>query len=137
MNANAPVPHPLSDADRDRLQARVRKLSLDRIKRHLFLCAEASKPLCCDRELSSIAWEYLKRRIAELNLEACVFRTKANCLRVCEQGPILLVYPEGIWYRHAVPEVLERVLQEHVLGGCVVEDYAFARSALWEGATLT
>jgi hypothetical protein len=114
------------------LQDTVKKLFIDRIERHIFLCADQSKPKCCDKELGIACWEYLKRRLQELGLDQpsqlnanCVFRTKANCLRVCLEGPILLVYPDGVWYRQATPEVIEQILQQHILGNQIVEEYAF------------
>jgi len=110
----------------------IKKLALDKIQRHIFLCADQTKPKCCDKEIGLLAWEYLKSRLQELGLEqpselhsSCVFRTKANCLRVCLEGPIMLVYPEGVWYRQATPEVIEKILQQHILGNQILQEYAF------------
>jgi (2Fe-2S) ferredoxin len=118
----------------------VKALGIDCITRHIFICADASKPKCVDREASLESWDYLKRRLQELQLDRpqserpnCIFRTKANCLRLCQKGPIMVIYPDGVWYHSVSPIVVEEIIQQHLLCNKIVGQYVLqAPTTVWQ-----
>ena len=117
----------------DELQKAVETLGVGKYTRHIFLCADQTESKCCAKEAGLESWEFLKRRLKELNLvgpHPLVYRTKANCLRVCVQGPIAVIYPGAVWYHSCTPDVLEKIIQRHLIQGEIVEEYAFARGNL-------
>jgi (2Fe-2S) ferredoxin len=123
----------LTPESAERLHTLVEQLKIGKIRRHIFLCADQTKPECAPKEEGLASWNYLKRRLEELGLtkaENAIYRTKANCLRICHQGPIAVVYPEGIWYHSVTPAVLERIIQEHLIEGRPVQEYVFANSGV-------
>lgn len=115
----------------------IQSLGLSQIQRHLLLCADPTIPKCCAQADGLQTWNYLKQRLKDLALDRpsqttpfCIYRTKVNCLRICQQGPILLVYPDGVWYANVTPTVMERILQEHILGNQIVTEYMFLQQPL-------
>lgn len=107
-----------------KLKEKNKELEVGTHQRHIFICADQSKPKCCSEKQGLASWDYLKTRLKELELDqpGKVFRTKANCLRLCAMGPIVVIHPDNVWYHSCTPKAIEKIIQQHLIGGKIVEE---------------
>jgi (2Fe-2S) ferredoxin len=113
--------------DPDFVKAKIKKNKIGSYRRHIFLC---TGPSCCAPEESQIVWERLKAVLKEKDPDQTVYRSKANCLRICNSGPVALVYPEGIWYRNVDLKAIDEIIDQHLLAGSPVEELIIAENPL-------
>ena len=111
-------------------------MKTEKVKYHLILCATPSNPKCCSDNRGILSWEALKNGIKNLGLDkptkkdGLVLRTKADCLRVCKEGPILLIWPDGYWYKEITPERVDTIIKEHIINGRPIQEWIFKRSQI-------
>ena len=124
--------------DLDKARRKLEKMGVPGARRHVLMCVDLDETGCANAKRMKRAWSHLRTRLKERGLtgrNGSVLRARTRCLGICEGGPLAVVYPEGAWYGDCDPDTVDRIVDEHLVGGRIVEDRLIAIRPLGRGKT--